>query len=308
MVTETPFLFACPACGTKLQRSGVDEFTCPQDGRRYLRQEDIWRFLLPERWEVYRQFVHEYETVRRAEGRGSPDAAYFRALPYCDLSGRMPVDWRIRASSFDCLLKRIVAPLERKTGRSLRIADLGAGNGWLSNRLAGHGHQVAAVDLLDNTWDGLGAHVHYETTFTPLQAEFDSLPFLPGTFDLVIYNASFHYSVDYRRSLAEAVRVLGADGRVVVMDSPLYRNPASGELMVSEREACFSQRYGFPSNALPSENYLTEARLQDLSAQLGLHWQVFSPFYGLRWMLRPWLARLRRLREPARFVLLVSVP
>ena len=45
------------------------------------------------------QFVREYTTVRRAEGWGSADTAYYQALPYRDLSGRFPEISRIRARS-----------------------------------------------------------------------------------------------------------------------------------------------------------------------------------------------------------------
>ena len=34
-----------------------------------------------------RQFIREYQTVRRAEGRGSDDPAYYRALPFFDRTG-----------------------------------------------------------------------------------------------------------------------------------------------------------------------------------------------------------------------------
>jgi SAM-dependent methyltransferase len=308
MQADPTLQFACPACQTLLKDSGLEELACPADGRRFSRQEGIWRFLLPERQEIYRQFVSEYETVRAAEGRGAADPAYYRALPFQDLTDRRSADWRIRAASLGCLLSQVLSPMERKTGRPLTILDLGAGNGWLSNRLAQRGHQVAAVDLLDNAWDGLGAYIHYTASFTPVQAEFDHLPFGHSAVDLLIYNASFHYSVNYRQTLAEALRVLGPEGQVVVMDSPVYHDPASGAQMVSERQADFVRRYGFPSNALPSENYLTDERIKELAGQLGLHWRRLTPFYSLRWALRPWLARLRRKREPARFGVLVFDP
>ena len=39
---------------------------------------------------------------------------------------------------------------------------------------------------------------------------------------------------------------------------------------------------------------------------LGLRWRVFPPWYGWRWALRPWRARLLRQREPSTFALLVA--
>ena len=43
------------------------------------------------------------------------------------------------------------------TAEPIRVLDVGAGNSWLSHRLASFGHQVVAVDRLDDELDGLGA-------------------------------------------------------------------------------------------------------------------------------------------------------
>ena len=248
-------------------------------------------------------FNQEYETVRRAEGRaGRPE--FYQALPFQDLSGRRRADWRIRAASYRALMGRIVQPMERHLGRALVILDLGAGNGWLSNRLAQRGHALGAVDLLTNDWDGLGAYIHYTTAFEPIQAEFEALPVGSGEVDLAIFNASLHYAAGYEAALGEAIRTLKSMGEIVILDSPLYRDETSGRQMVAEREADFNRRFGFPSNALPSENFLTEERLAALSGSLGLRWDRIQPWYGLKWASRGLRARLLREREPARFVLL----
>src|SRR5512146_1193848 len=137
--------FACPRCRSPLDGSAQDELCCPADGLRFQSVGGIWRMLLPERAPVFTRFAQEYQAVRRAEGRGSSSPAYYQALPERDLSGRMPGDWQIRAAGFHALVKEVLVPLERSLSSSLRILDLGAGNGWLSNLLALRGHAVAAV-------------------------------------------------------------------------------------------------------------------------------------------------------------------
>jgi ubiquinone/menaquinone biosynthesis C-methylase UbiE len=188
----------------------------------------------------------------------------------------------------------------------LKILDLGAGNGWLSNRLAAQGDRVVAIDLLVNEQDGLGAWKYYENTFTPVQAEFNHLPVMDSFADAVIFNASFHYSEDYAQSLGEALRVLSPKGSLVILDSPVYRRSAAGEQMVEEREAQFKSKYGFASDNLQSENYLTYARLDELAKQFSITWKYFTPFYGLCWMLRPLVSMALRRREPAKFHLIVG--
>ena len=301
-----PLAFTCPACGRALEALAADRLRCPADGTIYPRQDGIWRLVQAARATALTRFITEYETVRRVEGRGSSDPAYYRALPFRDLSGRFAGDWRIRAASFRAFAARVLPAQEARAGRPLVALDLGAGCSWLAYRLAQRGHTVAAVDLQTNREDGLGAHVHYDAEFAPVQAEFDRLPFQSGLADLVVFNASLHYSTDYLVTLREALRVLRPGGALVVIDSPVYRRASSGRAMVQEREAAFSRRFGFPSNAIASEHYLTSERLQDLAGALGIRWELTLPRHGLRFAIRRWKARLLGRREAARFPLLAA--
>lgn len=307
-MTKYRFPFACPRCGTALDLVAVDELRCPKDDLRFEQRDGIWRFLLPERVATFEQFTREYETVRRAEGRGIVNgdlSAYYRALPYFDLTGRRSADWHIRAVSFDVFVAQVFRPLELEKS-PLTVLDLGAGNGWLSNQLSKRGHHIAAIDLTTNDFDGLGCFRYFAHPFTPLQAEFEHIPLADACADLVIFNASLHYAVDFGVTLSEALRVLKPQGKLVILDSPVYHNAQSGAKMVQERESQFVRQYGFPSNALPSKNYLTYDEIKQLGESLHLHWQILTPYYGLTWLLKPVKAKLLGRREPAKFHVLVG--
>ena len=139
-----------------------------------------------------------------------------------------------------------------------------------------------------------------------MQAEFDRLPLPAGAADLVIFNASLHYSTDYAVTLQEALRVLVPSGTVAVLESPIYRSEDSGRRMAEERHADFARRFGTRSEALPSREYLTWPGIAALGQRLGIHFQTITPWYGWRWALRPWAARLKRRREPSRFAILLA--
>jgi SAM-dependent methyltransferase len=261
--------------------------------------------LAPTRQDALAGFIARYETVRSREQRRVPTRRHLEALPFRDLSGHHAYEWSIRARSFRALLRRVVRPLER-TRRPLVALDLGSGVGWLAYRLARRGHEVVAVDLVTNDVDGLGVHRFFEREVTSVQAEFDRLPLRDTSVDLVVYNAALHYAADYAATLREGMRVLREGGRLVIMDSPLYRDPASGAAMVRERDRAIDREAPVPSAGFLPEGFLTHDRLTALGRDLGVTFDLVSPWYGLRWWARPWLARLRGQREPAEFKLIIA--
>ena len=102
---------ACPKCGESLDDENATTKKCQKDGLTFHQADGIWRMLLPGREEYFSRFIRDYETVRRLEGRGSRNKAYYTNLPYRDLSGQMSADWRIRAKSFDAFLKHVIFPM-----------------------------------------------------------------------------------------------------------------------------------------------------------------------------------------------------
>jgi SAM-dependent methyltransferase len=246
------------------------------------------------------QFLEDYAKIRSAEGRGSEESAYYRALPFADLTGRNTAQWKIRARTFRYFADKI---LPRGT---CNILDLGAGNCWLSYRLKDLGHAPVAVDIFADAQDGLRASRHYPVRFPVVEAEFDRLPFPEARFDLIVFNSSIHYSADYVKTLSEARRCLRPEGRVVILDSPVYERREHGEIMRAERRKFFEQQYGFRSEALGSIEYFDLETLHELSHKLSLTWEIRRPWYGWKWHLRPVRARLKGQRPPSRFWILVG--
>lgn len=296
-------LLRCPRC-----RADLDIDFCLSCGFYPRNCDGIIDALPPERAAHYARFIEEYERIRAAEGRGSQSESFYLGLPYIDLSGRNRKQWQIRARSYDCLMQKALKPTFPSGGA--RILDLGAGNCWMSYRLAIAGYQPFAVDLLVNNADGLGAAEHYRRylpdLFPRCRAELARLPFQNEQFDAAIFNASFHYAEDYEATLHEAIRCVRVGGVVIISDTPWYSSEESGKQMVSERHALFLQRYGTASDSIRSLEYLTDERLRLLEEHLSIRWTTHSPRYGFRWTMRPLVAKLRNTREPSRFRIYVT--
>ncbi|WP_251106678.1 class I SAM-dependent methyltransferase [Alloacidobacterium dinghuense] len=268
-------------------------------------EKDIGQAIPSARLAHFSRFIEDYQTIRAAEGRGSLQEDFYLNLPYQDVTGKNAWQWKIRARTFDCLIKKVLPQIIHDRKQSPIVLDLGAGNGWMSYRLALAGYKPIAVDILTNDQDGLGAAVHFEKhldhLFPRFRAEMSRLPFADDQFDAVIFNASFHYAEDDQAAIREALRCTKKHGAVIIADSPWYSAAKSGEQMVAERQAAFTKQYGTASDSIASVEYLTDKRLAHLEQAFNVRWERDTPFYGLQWTVRPLLAKLRGRREPSRF-------
>jgi ubiquinone/menaquinone biosynthesis C-methylase UbiE len=304
----------CPECAARLPAMAYHSLGQPHAGiecracsNALVQEQGIWLALSKPRRNYFRRFILDYEIVRKAEGRGSDQADFYLSLPYGDRTGRNSWQWAIRARTYKYIEEKLLPGIQGSTQRSLKVLDLGAGNTWLSYRLANLGHRPIAIDLQTNAYDGLGAAVHYlnslATPFPRFQAELDRLPFGDRQFDCAIFNASFHYSENYDATLAEAIRCLQPGGTIVIADTPSYSREESGQQMLEERRRMFQKQFGFASDSLASREYLTRERLTALEAKHGVEWTTHKVWYGLRWAVRPLVAKLKRRREPSQFLI-----
>jgi SAM-dependent methyltransferase len=304
--TVAIFRYACPYCAAELTQQG-EALYCTREGRPYRQDHGIWPLLQRERAAGLRPFLEAYARVRDAEGWGAPTREYCLALPLRDTSGRHRDIWRVRAATYRAL-ERV---LDREfRGRPVRALDLGAGNCWLTRRLSARGYATCALDIRTDTVDGLGAGQVYRdalgAAFERVHGEMECLPFASRQFELVIANASLHYAENLDLALDEACRVLAPGGIFVVMDSPFYRDGASGAQMVADRRREYQVRFDIdPSLSERQIGYFIYDELPQRLQRHGLQATFRHVYAGARWSLRPWIARLRRRREPASFPLVI---
>ena len=149
----------CPACRCRIPDVGIANSlhtTCPGCGFAMTEVNGIMRALTPASKAHFERFIRDYEVVREKEGWGSQTPDYYLALPFKDLTNRHNWIWRVRARTLLYLQNHLLPKLESTHPTCCRILDIGAGNGWLSYRLAKLGYDPVAVDLLDNDADSLG--------------------------------------------------------------------------------------------------------------------------------------------------------
>ena len=289
-MSERDISFVCPRCASTLSA----DLKCTNCDAVFEKRAGIYRFLLPERHEEVCAFLEQYRLVREREGYSSYTADEYRTFPYVQAGNQQADVWRVRRNSYH----RLVSSLGRNP---LLILDLGAGNGWLSHRLARLGHDLVAVDWLDDEHDGLGAYRHYHANYTCVQADFDALPFRTSQFDVVIFNASLHYSPSLENTLRKARGILKPGGSLFVLDSPTFSSYESGQRMLKEQLDYLHSNYAIRDAIQPGVGFLTREGMLEFRDVLGLAFQFYPAHGAPLWTVKRWWGGVKNRREPAAF-------
>lgn len=284
-----------------------DKLICPQQCI-YTSTNGILDFMSKEENQFLQPFITTYDHIRHREGRGSTDPEYYQSLPFRDTSGNNQKEWSIRAKSYQTFLRKVLIPYEKSCNRTLWIADMGAGNGWFAYRMSTRKHHVLAIDIRTDSRDGLGAHHNYPGAFIPIRTRFENIPIDDHFLDLIVFNASFHYSSNYEAVLMECCRILRQDGILAIIDSPLFKLESSGRQMLEEQARSFEKKFGLRPPSIEMEGFLTYERVMNLGWSFGLKWSLYKPYYGIPWMIQPLRSRIQGRREPARFIILAGSP
>ena len=102
----------------------------------------------------------------------------------------------------------------------LTVADLGAGEGTLSQLLAKNAHKVIAVDNSPKMVE-FGSKLARKHGFKNLEYRLGDIqepPITKESIDLAIFSQALHHAVRPERAVAEAYRILKKHGRVVILD------------------------------------------------------------------------------------------
>ncbi len=295
-------LFVCPSCRSPLRRVETG-WNCDREEIAFCMTEGIPDFILPSRRPNVERFLVLYQAVRKAEGWRIDDRNSLINLPYPEGNTRFRNLWQLRARTYEYFMTL----LNLRAGPTpLKILDLGAGNCWMAYRLAESHRSIVAVDINADFFDGLGVSgavlEKAERSVIQICAEYDSLPFPDGSFDIACFNASLHYSRDPVQTVLRTFNVLNDGGSIYVLDSPLYRDPESGRRMVMERQEKYRSLYHIELPDDLAGGFLTYTQLEQLRRECSV--EIIRPKYGFLWNLRPNVARLLGRREPATFAIL----
>src|SRR5689334_9481680 len=114
----------------------------------------------------------------------------------------------------------------------LTVADLGAGEGTLSQLLAKTARKVIAIDNSPKMVE-FGSRLAKQHGFANLEyrlGDIEDPPIAKGTIDLAILSQALHHAIHPDRAVTSAYRILRKQGRIVILDLLSHRFERAREL------------------------------------------------------------------------------
>ncbi len=155
-----------------------------------------------------------YLSLRTKEGRIHSDQIV-QQLPFVERSHIHYKEWRTRQHAFKILKKYL-----KSKNKTLRILDLGCGNGWMSRRLMDLGNEVIGLDI--NT-DELkqATRLFQNANLQFLNQDIFERPQI-GKFNCILLASSIQYFSNFKELIELLKTYLTPDGEIIIMESHFY--------------------------------------------------------------------------------------
>jgi ubiquinone/menaquinone biosynthesis C-methylase UbiE/biotin operon repressor len=143
----------------------------------------------------------------------------------------------------------------------LIVADLGAGEGTLSQLLGRNARKVIAIDNSPKMVE-FGSKLARKHGFKNLEYRLGDIqdpPIAKGSIDLAIFSQALHHAIRPERAVAGAYRILKNNGRVVILDLLSHR-------FEKARELYLDHWLGF--SELQLHGFLEEAGFKDIDVKV----------------------------------------
>tara|TARA_R110002126_G_scaffold157104_1_gene304595 strand:+ start:22181 stop:23002 length:822 start_codon:yes stop_codon:yes gene_type:complete len=213
--------------------------------KEYLK-DGIYDIIDPKEREKLNYFLHCFEAYRKSNNLIIKDDSLYDNLPFSIHTD----EWKERQKDIYIINKKI------HNRKNLNILDVGSWNGWLSNYLAKKGHNVTALNLFRDEYDGLLSKNKYNTKYLSLQIQIEELYRIKDQFDLIIFNRNWAFFKDYQKVFMDAKDMLTDNGEIIITGLAFYKNPvkALGNLEYINKK--FLEKYKIPIIYNDSKGFL----------------------------------------------------
>jgi ubiquinone/menaquinone biosynthesis C-methylase UbiE len=201
---------------------------------------------------VHDDFEQQYLSLRRKEGRVYTDEQV-KQLPNISADHPLAKEWKMRRFSAE----NLAAYFEEKK-QTLKILEVGCGNGWLSHRLSLlQDVSVTGMDINSEELQQAKRVFHREgLDFIYGDPEHDVSD---DTFDAVVFAASIQYFASLQDVIRTVLQKLKTGGEVHILDTYFYK--AEELKSAAQRSKQYFAGIGFPM----MERFYFHHSLEDLN-------------------------------------------
>lgn len=215
----------CPECRTKIN---FKKLSC-QNGHNFYFDENVLILLETDFSKKLNVFLQTLDKIRNKEKRIISNPSIFSKLPFVL---KNEIEWKVRC--FDLEILEQILPKNR-----LKILEIGAWNGWLSNFLTEKGHSITTVDYFINEFDGLKAKKFYENKWISIQMDLTDLDLIDEKFDFIVFNRCLQFAPNPFLIFQKATKLLNKKGKILVTGISVFKN---SKLKIKEIEK-FKEKY-----------------------------------------------------------------
>lgn len=188
------------------------------------------------------KFEERYIALRKKENRLYTDEEVAQ-LPEISVQHPHYKEWMVRKQS----MKRLMLWLEKKN-RSLKILEVGCGNGWLCNQLAQiKNTEVTGLDINSAELQQAKRIFRNNARLKFIAEEINSPILAAEKFDVILFAASIQYFSSLKQILNNALQHLNETGEVHIINTNFYKRE---ELAAAKKR---------------SDNYFTEIGFPEMS-------------------------------------------
>ena len=203
--------------------------------------------LIPEdKKEKLAYFLKAFQEYRTENEQRILNVALYKNLPFSIAD----VAWKSKQKD----IKIVTDLCQNKT--NLKILDIGAWNGWLSNHLSKNGHQIVATDIFLDAFDGLKALQHYNNDFLALQLFPNELWRIEATFDVIIFNRNWAYIENKEAVFLDVKKLLKPHGKILFTGLTFFRDASKIEQQLQKMDVNFKTKYNIPILYFKTKGYL----------------------------------------------------
>jgi ubiquinone/menaquinone biosynthesis C-methylase UbiE len=184
-------------------------------------------------------FEEKYIALRKKENRLYTDEEVAQ-LPEIAVQHPHYKEWMVRKQS----MKRLMLWIEKKN-RSLKILEVGCGNGWVSNQLSQIANtEVTGLDINPTELQQAKRIFKNNARLKFIAGEINSPILAAEKFDVILFAASIQYFPSLKQILNNALQHLNETGEIHIIDTNFYKTE---ELAAAKKRSDnYFMEIGFP--------------------------------------------------------------